>query len=185
SVYNQALCGLFLLLAFYFLLRYIETGKGRFNRAQWIVFLLGFGALEINVVYPALAAAYTWLCARSYFRGPLPLFIPSILFTVIHRPAGPAAAAPSYAMRFDGSILHTFWQYLVWARGVNHFSGPHAPPEWMWTIGVALILSGLAAFAVLKLRQGNQAPIFFAAWFVIVLAPVLPLREHLTEYYLM
>src|SRR5262249_12015282 len=65
SVYNQALCGFFLLLAFYFLLRYIETGQARFDRAQWIAFLLGFGALEINVVYPALAAAYTFLCARK------------------------------------------------------------------------------------------------------------------------
>src|SRR5262249_51572078 len=68
SVYNQALCAFFLLLAFYFLLRYIETGEKRFNRAQWGVFLLGFGALELNVVYPALAAAYTFFCARQRFR---------------------------------------------------------------------------------------------------------------------
>src|ERR1700694_1545406 len=85
SVYNQALCGFFLLLAFYFLLRYIESGDRRFNIAQWIVFLMGFGVLELNVVYPALAAAYTLLCARGYFRRTLPLFIPSIVFTIIHR----------------------------------------------------------------------------------------------------
>jgi hypothetical protein len=68
SVYNQALCGFFLLLAFYFLLRYVETGQERFNRAQWIVFLLGFGALELNVVYPALAGR----CCCS-FRRPFSL----------------------------------------------------------------------------------------------------------------
>src|SRR5262249_5840276 len=67
TVYNQVLCAFFLLLAFYFLLRYVETGDRRFNTWQWIVFLLGFGALEINLVYPALAAGYTLLCARSYF----------------------------------------------------------------------------------------------------------------------
>src|SRR6266699_3594391 len=176
SVYNQALCGFFLLLAFYFLLRYVETGERRFNRAQWIVFLLGFGALEINVVYPALAAVYTWLCARSYFRRTLPLFVPSIVFTLIHRSVAPAVDAPLYALHFDRAILRTFWKYLVWARGVNHFSGPHAPPAWMWTAGTALILIGLAAFAIVKVRQGSNAPLFFAAWFVIVLAPVLPLR---------
>src|SRR5229473_2357458 len=82
AVYNQALCGLFLLLAFYFLLRYIETGGALFNWAQWIVFLLGFGALEINVMYPALAACYTLLCARSHFRRVVFLFIPSALFTM-------------------------------------------------------------------------------------------------------
>src|SRR5205085_12116299 len=82
SVYNQALCGFFLLLAFWFLLRYIETGDRRFNWAQWIIFLLGFGALEINVMYPALAASYTLLCARKYFRRTLPLFVPSAVFTL-------------------------------------------------------------------------------------------------------
>jgi hypothetical protein len=185
SVYNQALCGFFLLLAFYFLLRYIETGEKRFNTAQWIVFVLGFGALEINVVYPALAAVYTWLCARRYFRRTLPLFVPSLVFTAIHRWAASAIEAPSYRMRFDGTILNTFWKYLVWARGMNHYSGPHAPPVWIWNVGTALILIGLAAIAVLKVRQGNKAPLFFAAWFLIIIAPVLPLREHLAEYYLM
>src|SRR5262249_52320800 len=53
SAYNQVLCGFFLLLAFYFLLRYIDTGLERFEVAQWLTFLLGFGALEINAVYPA------------------------------------------------------------------------------------------------------------------------------------
>src|SRR5439155_2538713 len=100
-----------------FLLRYIETGEKRFNRAQWIVFLLGFGALELNVVYPALAAAYTLLCARPYFRRTLLLFIPSAVFTAIHRTVAPTVEAPAYAMRFDFTMLNTFWKYLAWARG--------------------------------------------------------------------
>ena len=62
-VYNQVLCGFFLLLAFHFLLRYVETGERRYNWFQWAAFLLGFGALELNVVYPAIAAA---LWARAY-----------------------------------------------------------------------------------------------------------------------
>jgi hypothetical protein len=34
-VYNQVMCGFFLLLAFYFLLRFIETGAARYNILQW------------------------------------------------------------------------------------------------------------------------------------------------------
>ena len=117
SVYNQALCGFFLLLAFYFLLRYIESGDRRFNIAQWIVFLLGFGALELNVVYPALAATYTLLCARGYFKRTLPLFVASAVFTVIHRAVQPAGSVPAYVMRFDSALFSTFWRYLVWAPG--------------------------------------------------------------------
>jgi hypothetical protein len=184
SVYNQALCGFFLLLSFYFLLRYVETGEARFNLAQWIAFLLGFGALELNAVYPALAASYTWLCARSYFKRTLPLFIPSVIFTIVHRLASRSIEAPSYVMRFDASMLNSFWKYLAWARGMNHYSGPYSPPVWMWSLGTALILVALIAFAAVKVREGNRAPLFCLAWFPIVLAPVLPLREHLTEYYL-
>ena len=91
-VYNQILCGFFLMSAFWFLLRYIETGRRRYYLWQWILFLLGFGALEINVVYPALAALYTFLCARNFFRSTLPLFLPSALFTVVDRLAGARSA---------------------------------------------------------------------------------------------
>src|SRR5580658_9056232 len=44
-VYNEVMCAFFLLLAFYFLLRHIETGNRRFKVSEWAVFLLGFGAL--------------------------------------------------------------------------------------------------------------------------------------------
>ena len=181
SVYNQALCGFFLLLAFYFLLRYVETGQRRFNRAQWIVFLLGFGALELNVVYPALAATYTFLCARKYFRGTLWMFIPSAIFTVAHRAVAPAVAAPSYVMRFDLSMLSTLWQYIVWAPGVDHISAAH--PLWIWPTIAGLMMLILALFAIEEAFAGRLFAIFCLAWFLILLIPVLPLGYHLTEYY--
>ena len=74
SSYNQVQCASFMLGAFYCLLRYIETGRARWNIAQWVLFVLGFGALEINIVYPAIAAAYTLFCARRAFLKTLPLF---------------------------------------------------------------------------------------------------------------
>jgi hypothetical protein len=184
AVYNQVLCGFFVLLAFYFLLRYIETGDRRFNIAQWIVFLLGFGALELNVVYPALAGCYTLLCARSYFRRTLPLFVPSIVFAVIHRSVQPAADVSVYAMRFDSSILRTLARYLIWARGADHYGSPNPALTWLWPVGTGLILAGLAAFAATQALRGKKAGLFFLAWFVILLLPVLPLYEHIEEYYL-
>ncbi len=76
SAYMQALCGFCLLLAFHFLLRYIQTADRRYYFAQWVVFLFGFGVMETNLVYPALAGLYTLLLARPYFRSTLPLMIP-------------------------------------------------------------------------------------------------------------
>src|SRR5580700_9586405 len=40
STYNQILSGFFFLLAFYFLLRYVESGRRRDWVAQWIAFVL-------------------------------------------------------------------------------------------------------------------------------------------------
>src|SRR5205085_7385795 len=82
-VYNEVLCGFFLLLAFHFLLRFIETGLRRYEIYQWIAFLLGFGALELNMVYPGLAGAYPLLIARKYSRRILPMFTLSIAYVVL------------------------------------------------------------------------------------------------------
>ena len=65
SIYNQILSTFFLLLPFWFLLRAIDTGQRRWWIWQWAAFIAGFGALETNVVYPALAALYALACARG------------------------------------------------------------------------------------------------------------------------
>lgn len=39
-------------------------------------------------------------------------------------------------------------------------------------------------FLLFQLFRRRWVAGFFAAWFVIVLSPLLPLRDHLTEYYL-
>ena len=121
SIYNQALCGFFLLLAFWCLLRWIETGERRWELAHWAAFLAGFGALETNVVYPALAALYTWFAARKRLRGVLPMFGVSGLYLVLHFAAAPPPAGGVYAMHPDFSIAATFLTYWKLALG------PEAP----------------------------------------------------------
>src|ERR1700736_1452796 len=100
SAYNEIALAFFILLAFHLFQRYIDTGERKYWIWQWIVFLLGFGALELNVMYPVLAAGYALCCARPYFRKSLLLFIPSILFTAVHFIFVPAATAPYYSMHF-------------------------------------------------------------------------------------
>jgi hypothetical protein len=111
SAYNQLLCGFFLLLAFHCLLRHIESGERRYNIYQWIAFLLGFGALELNVVYPALAAGYTAVCAPRYFRRTLPLFIPAVIYATVHAAITPVPKTGVYAMHFSSSIVKTLFTY--------------------------------------------------------------------------
>jgi hypothetical protein len=182
-VYNQVMCGFFLLLAFCFLLRYVETGARRYNSWQWAVFLLGFGALEINLVYPAIAAGYTYLCARKYFRRTLPLFVPSVVYLAIHTAVAPVQRTGEYAMHFTGAMLRTLGTYWTWSAGPTYLWSPFDLPKWLLPAGVATVSAALLAFLILKVRGGEKAVLVAPLWYLATLAPVLPIRDHVTEYY--
>jgi hypothetical protein len=182
-VYNQVLCGFFLLLTFHFLLRYVETGAPRYWWWQWTAFVAGFGAQELNVVYPAIAASYTLLCARKYFRRTLPMFAASALYAVVHQWAAPTAKSGDYAMHFTGAMLRTLGKYWTWSVGPTYLFTPLTLPGWVLPASVAVVSAGLLWFAAEKLRSGARAAAFCLAWYLILLAPVLPLRDHMTEYY--
>ena len=45
-------------------------------------------------------------------------------------------------------------------------------------------MAGMLGFLFWKIRRRQWAAAFFPAWFLIALAPLLPLRDHISEYYL-
>jgi hypothetical protein len=164
SIYNQILSGFFLLLAFYFLLR-------GWHLAHWAAFVLGLGALETNVVYPALAAAYAVMFARPLLKRIAPMFAVSAVYVWLHfHFAG--AQGGQYAMHFEGAMPATFWTYWNWALG-------RAP----LAVTIALTIA-IAVFAGWRAAKRDFLPLFGLAWFAIVLAVYLPLRDHTMDYYL-
>jgi hypothetical protein len=182
SAYNEPLCALFILGAFRFLLLYLETGERRYWWWQWVVFLLGFGALELNVVYPALAAAYTLLCARKHFLKTLPLFVPSVVFAIAHRLAAPAAGGV-YGMHFGSAMLKGLYTYWTWVLGPGFLATMIPLPGGMVTVSILLLSLALGGVAVWRVRQGDRLPLFGLLWFLFLIVPVLPLGDHQTEYY--
>ena len=180
SAYNQVLCAFFVLGAFWFLLQYIDTARTRDNVWQWVFFLAGFGALEINAVYPALAAFYTFLFARRRFRSALPLFIPSAVFIWLHATLAPLPVTGAYALHFD-AIPGTLMMYWRWALISSFF-----PLSYLRfaTPLLALLSAGVIAFTIVRARQRDWLPIFWLSWFVVVLLPYLPLRDHIMDYFL-
>ncbi len=185
SAYNQALCGFFILASFWCLLRYVDTGKVRYWILQWAAFLAGFAALEMMAVYPALAAGYTLLAARKHFRKTLWLLLPSAVYTVLHLRYAPGAVSGPYAMHLDGSMVRTLWTYWTWALcPVNLMQSILRLPDWMTYAAVLLLTTALLSFAAVRLRQGNRLGVFLAFWFLILIGPVLPLRDHMSDYYL-
>jgi hypothetical protein len=182
--YYELLCALFFLLDFWFLLRFAETGQRRFYIAQWVTFVAGFGVLELNVVYPALAAVYALCRAPKILRRVLPMFVVSAAYMALHMAVAPLPGAGPYRLHWDWHIIQTLATYGIWALG----------PSWLSLAGIhsisfrLMLVSGLTAglggWLIWKLRGRQWSTLLFPAWFIIVLLPLLPLREHLSYEYL-
>ena len=183
SAYNEICCAFFILLALYLFLRYIETGQTKFWVAQWVVFLLGFGALELNVMYPALAFLYALCCARSYLKRTVFLFIPSIAFTVFHFVYVPKTNDPVYAMHFDAAIIKTLWALWGYTNAAMRPDVVDWRPLWLGLALAVVLTAALLSFAASRAKRGDWRGTFFLSWFLLVILPVLPLRDHSSEYY--
>lgn len=184
AIYYQLFCSFFLLLSFWFLLRYVEKGKRRFHIAQCAVFLLGFLVLELNVVYPALAAAYAICCARRIVWKIAPLFLASAAYTGFHVTVAPLQSTGPYKMFWDAGVFSTLWTYWKMALGPNRLMLLGIYPSAFRSVLTIALMAGLLGFLTWKLYQREWVAAFFPAWFVIVLAPLLPLRDHVTDSYL-
>jgi hypothetical protein len=182
--YNEILLSGVFLLAFYGLLRYVETNDRRYNVLQWAAFLFGFGVLEINVVYPFIAILYVVCFARKLLRQTLLLLIPSAIFTSIFfavkiKPKNEAF----YALSAGLSTFRTLTSY--WAVAL----GPSAAAEYFsWVRPIALTATliltlALIVFAGWRVRRGDWIPVFCLGWFLIALAPFLTIQSHIADYY--
>ncbi|SRR5579884_260642 len=183
SAYNQTLCAVCLLGAFYSRLR-------GWRAAEWIAYLAGFGALELIVAYPLIAALHM-LCTdrkdhRKLLRGTGLLFVPAALFAAVQILFIPKAPGPVYALSFDRRLPGTLAAYLGWMfQPGSSALGAHAAVVRGIELGAGLIIgAALAAFSVREILRGERLALFCWGWFAILLAPVLPLANHLTSYYL-
>jgi hypothetical protein len=182
--YNEILWAFLLLLSFHCLLRFAESGQTKYWTAQWVAYLLGFGALELNVVYPALALLYVALFARKLVPKVLWLFLPALVFTAIHYLIVPEMTETTYRMYFDRDMFGTFLQLLSWALGPVRM-GERGYPRWtQFGIGVTVAIgAALLIFAVRRLLARDRLVLFLIGWFVIIIAPLVPLKNHVTDYY--
>jgi len=187
SAYMHILCAFCILLALHFLQRYIETGKRSDYWLQWAVFIGGFGVMESMIVYPAIAAAYTLVRARKRFFSTLPLFGASILFWILHSAFVPKQQTGIYSVHIDSSLPHTLITYWKWALVPwNWVSWLGWRPRFVLLATVAIValtvaILGYVAYAALR---KNLAPAFGLLCFFLLLLPVLPLKEHVSYYYL-
>jgi len=181
AIYEVVLCAFFALAALYSRTRWLDTRAPVWHAAEWAFYILGFGAQESVVMYPAVAALYTWAVARRDItkkdeRGVFLLWIPAIAFTVIHALFVPKLPTEIYRISVDSRLPVTLATYLRMAVGPEHYASRK------------VLLLALATFALWRLRRRASpefgAALFCVGWFLLWLAPVLLLPNHITEYYL-
>lgn len=184
--YNEIQCTTFLLLSFYLFVRYTETGERKYYWAQWVTFVLGFGSLEINAVYPAIAAVYAFLFARSCLLSTLPLFGASAVYAYIHRlAAGEIGGNFYYDMNFHVRLLwSTMKQYWNIGLSLPGYVDFMHWPHWQRGAAVWLLTTAILGFAAWQAWKRRFLPLFCLCWYLIILAPLLPLHNHVTAYYL-
>jgi hypothetical protein len=182
--YILVACGFFLLLALHFFLRYIETGERRFYGWTWAAFLTGFLAMETNIVFPLLVGSYTLFCARKYFRRTLPFFLVSAMYAALHLLLAPNHGARLYAVHFDSAIPSTVWSY--WQQAFEPFNLRYLTPfpTAAGVLEMAACTAALAGFTIARARRREWLPLVLLAWFFFTLGPVIPLRNHISNYYL-
>lgn len=116
-------------------------------------------------------------------RSTIPLFIPAILFTLLHFFVIPKGGGTYYKVAIDTRIFPTLLQYLKWCLGPDRLS--QLALHWgrfgtrvMWITALAL-----AIFIVARLWRRQWIAIFFCGWFLFLVAPVLVLPNHVIDYY--
>jgi hypothetical protein len=128
-------------------------------------------------MYPAVAALYTWAVARRDIfkkgeRGVFLLFIPSAIFAAVDLLLVPKIHNETYRLAVDARLPHTLATYLRMAIGPENYASRK------------ILLPVLSAFTLWRLWRRDTAALFCIGWFLLWLAPVLPLPNHISEYYL-
>ncbi len=182
--YDYILCAFLMLSAFWLLLRFFDTGERRYYVGMWIAFLLGFGALETNLVFPLIASAYAWLRARDRFRTTWPLWAPSIAFVTVNRWLIHGQAAGPYKPHFTTAMVGTLAHYWMFAFEPVNLTAFTGLPEAVGTVGAVILTVALLGFVAYSAYRRNMLPAFFLAWFGIVMLPFLPFRDNVQDYYL-
>ncbi|MEQ1884107.1 MAG: hypothetical protein ABL967_03540 [Bryobacteraceae bacterium] len=185
SALNQTIFAFFLLSAFLCRLLYEETGRRKFLALEWTAFVLGFGAQEWNVVYPALVLAWMALSDRWAWKQVAMQFSFAGAYSVIHVLFVPSTTGP-YTIRLSMDSLHVLWRYWSTALGPEELARRFGSELFLGAYSWVALLTALAVLSAVKCksRTSVRVALFGLLWFVAAISPVLLIPNQVQGYYL-
>ena len=111
------------------------------------------------------------------------MFAASVVYTIVNRIVVPPQKLDTYRMYFDAEMLNSLRKYLQWSVGADRYGEYRGFSPGLFYTAEAVVGLALAVFAVVMLRRRRWLAAFCIGWFAIVIAPVLPLKRHVSDYY--
>ena len=139
--------------------------------------------MELAVTFPAVAAAYITLFEKRRWKGLLPSTGIVVLYVAVHFAAVPLPKDGPYRLSLGWGLAGTFWGYWANVLGPEEFGRIHQMNPAITRLGTALLTAAVLVCSGICARRKHWLPGFCLLWFVVTLAPILPLREHVTPYY--
>ena len=188
SAFNEVLYTFLFLVAFYAFLRWISTRTIASRRPLWLVlhiaaFVLALGALELAVTLPAVAAAYVLLTDKSRWKTVLPSAALAFGFVALHLVAIGLPAQGPYQLTLDWGVLANLAHFWVLILGPQEYARTHPANSLLMNLATLTLTAMILGWTVRSGFRKRWLPVFFLFWFVITLAPMLPLLGHQTPYY--
>jgi len=194
SAFNEVFYTFCYLAAFNAFLRWLASGKSASEKKVWLIahvaaLALCLGALELGATFPAIALAYVLLVHPDQWRDQWRKVFPSaalvLVYVVLHFAAAPLPHEGPYKLSSGSGLAANLWSYWVNVLGPEEYRRIHPTPLAIARLGTAILTLGILCWLGTSLRHKKwKTPLFCLLWFLIPLAPTLPLLQHFTPYYL-
>jgi len=183
SAVNEVVFTCFFLLAFDAFLRWLDSGKRVWLLAHVAAFILALGALELAVTLPAVVAAYLLLFRRGKWRALWPSMAIVLVYLLVHFLAVRLPPDGAYALRFHWGLAGNFAHYWATVLGPQEYYRTHGGCGALARFATFFLSAAILLWLAVRSRKNDWLPTFGLLWFVIALAPALPLLGHVTAYY--
>ena len=107
----------------------------------------------------------------------------ALIFTAAHAFLIPKNPGTYYQIVIDGRLPGTFFSYVRWALAPSHLDLWVGRGRRFGLLTAALAGIALLGFALWRSKRRELLGFFCLGWFVLLLVPVLPLPNHIEDYY--